>query len=228
MTDEKAAYLEDVRSQMGLSKEQADKAVKSVKTEVFGMSAAQVEGGKWDLDRLMQVHATSPGSVESTVEEGTRRNIFRRELEKRIADGSGDLDAEWMLKKVPEVLALPQRKVDMIVKELVASRKRMLLVQAVSQYRQKRTGEVLTTLNNLISATKALPEAGPMAWTEKEEVKELFTLYCSKQPSADKREYLAGVMGISPEEAAALSAAGPTDGGAPKAAADQEDDDAFF
>jgi hypothetical protein len=42
--------------------------------------------------------------------------------------------------------------VDALVKELVGSRKRMLLVQAVSQHRQKRNSDAVTSLSNLISA----------------------------------------------------------------------------
>jgi hypothetical protein len=40
-----------------------------------------------------------------------------------------------MLTKLPEALQIDKRRVGWTVKELVGSRKRMLLVQAVSQYR---------------------------------------------------------------------------------------------
>jgi hypothetical protein len=59
----------------------------------------------------------------------------------------------------------------------------MLLVQAVSQNRQKRGTDAITSLNNLISAYRALPEkggVGAVQWGEHEELKELFGLYCSK------------------------------------------------
>ncbi len=48
-----------------------------------------------------------------------------------------------MLKKLPAMLGLDERKIKTVVKELVASRKRMLLVQAVSQFRQKRPSETV-------------------------------------------------------------------------------------
>jgi hypothetical protein len=59
----------------------------------------------------------------------------RREFEKALATGDGSFDPEYMLTKLPEALQIDKRRVGWTVKELVGSRKRMLLVQAVSQYR---------------------------------------------------------------------------------------------
>lgn len=64
-------------------------------------------------------------------------------------------------------------QVKQIVKELVATRKRMLLVQAVSQLRQRRPQDVASSLNNLLSCNRALPEKTAMAWTEHAELKEV-------------------------------------------------------
>jgi hypothetical protein len=71
-----------------------------------------------------------------------------------VLPGSGDLDPEFLLKELPKMLSLEDRKIKQTVKELVSSRKRMLLVQAVSQYRQKRPAETVRT-----STHKIHPEA---------------------------------------------------------------------
>ncbi len=39
MTEEKITYLEDMRAQLGLTKEQSDKIVKSARTEIYGTQA---------------------------------------------------------------------------------------------------------------------------------------------------------------------------------------------
>ena len=57
--------------------------------------------------------------------------------------GSGDLDPSFVLEELPKMLVLPERKVQQTVKELVSSRKRMLLVQAVSTMRQRRPAETV-------------------------------------------------------------------------------------
>ena len=43
--------------------------------------------------------------------------------------GSGDLSADYFLKDLPTMLSLEEKKIKPIVKEIVSSRKRMLLVQ---------------------------------------------------------------------------------------------------
>ncbi len=78
------------------------------------------------------------------------------------------------------MLSLEEKKTRPIIKELVGSRKRMLLVQAVSQYRQKRPAETVISLQNLLSCTKVLPEEKPMQWSERAELKDVFQAYCSE------------------------------------------------
>ena len=83
----------------------------------------------------------------------------------------------------PQILGVDEKRVNALLKEMVGSRKRMLLVQAISQQRQKRGGDAVTSLNNLLSAYRAQPEAGgvnAVQWGEREELKELFAAYCSK------------------------------------------------
>jgi hypothetical protein len=68
------------------------------------------DGGKWTLARVKEVTAAG-GSVEGLMEEPSRRNLFRRELERLLADGSGELDAGYVLGELPRMLQLEERKV---------------------------------------------------------------------------------------------------------------------
>jgi hypothetical protein len=86
LTQEKSTYLEELRTQLGLSKEAADRVIKATRSEVLGTSAAVEEGGRWTLERIAEV-AKAGGSIEGMVEEVTRRNIFRRELERAVTSG---------------------------------------------------------------------------------------------------------------------------------------------
>lgn len=84
------------------------------------------------------------------------------------------------------VLPLPA----LLLVPLLAHR-RMLLVQAVSQHRQRRPGDSVTSLLNLISAYRAQPEEGAaggsvgvVQWGEREELKELYGLFTAKVSTA--------------------------------------------
>jgi hypothetical protein len=52
-----------------------------------------------------------------------------------LATGNGEFDAGFLLQQLPKALGIDERRVGWTVKELVGTRKRMLLVQAVSQFR---------------------------------------------------------------------------------------------
>ncbi|GFH05898.1 uncharacterized protein HaLaN_00440, partial [Haematococcus lacustris] len=128
LTADKKEYLEGLRSQLGLTRQQADKAMASARTEMSGSAAVAEEGGKWTLERVLEL-AKSGGDVIDTVEEATRRALFRREFEKRVSDGTGDFDAQFVLKELPALLGLEDKRVMSVVKELVGTRRRLLLVQ---------------------------------------------------------------------------------------------------
>lgn len=225
MNEEKVQYLEDMRTQLGLTKEVGDKVLKAVRTEVYG-SAGAAEDGKWTLERVLEMHK-SGASVENLMEEVTRRNLFRREVIKKVTDGSGDAERSYYFETLPSALALPPNKVRLIVKEEVSTRKRMLLVQAVSQFRQRRVNEAVTSLQNLLSCVALMPEDTAMAWKEKGELQEVYGLYCAKEENEGKRTTLRHVLGLSEEEAVEIAATASVDGPAKRSIAD-DDDDNFF
>ncbi|GLC39997.1 hypothetical protein PLESTB_000120100 [Pleodorina starrii] len=230
MNEEKIQYLEEMRSQLGLSKEIGDKVLKAARTEVYG-SASAAEDGKWTIDRVLEMHKNG-ANVENLMEEVTRRNLFRKEIIKKVTDGSGDADSAHYLQALPAALALPANKVRLIVKEEVATRKRMLLVQAVSQFRQRRVHEAVTSLQNLLSCVALQPEEGPIPWKERGELQEVYGLYCAKEESEPKRSTLRHVLGLSEAEAVEIAATASMDAAAKKGGAasrlDDDDDDSFF
>jgi hypothetical protein len=57
-----------------------------VRTEVYGSAAVADEGGRWSIERVQEV-VQSGGSVEQLVDETARRNLYRKDLEKRLTDG---------------------------------------------------------------------------------------------------------------------------------------------
>lgn len=61
------------------------------------------------------------------------------------------------------------------------------MVQAVSQHRQRRPGDAAVSMLNLISAYRAQPEqtaeggaVGAVQWGEREELKDLYGIFCAK------------------------------------------------
>ncbi|GBF94257.1 110 kDa translocon of chloroplast envelope inner membrane [Raphidocelis subcapitata] len=233
MSPERAAYLEEMRKQLSLPQDKADKIIREIRTEMVGATAALEEAGgqKWTTERVLEAHKEGI-DVKKALEEPARRVLLRREMDKRLGDGRAQFDAKLLLQELPQILGIEQRRVDALVKELVGSRKRMLLVQAVSQHRQKRMGDAVTSLSNLISAYRAIPEkggVGAVQWGEREELKDLFATYCAKAESQETADELASLFGLSEaerDEARAAAGAAAAAGG--KRGADGEDDESWF
>ncbi|GIL58607.1 hypothetical protein Vafri_13622 [Volvox africanus] len=229
LNEEKIQYLDEMRSQLGLSKEVGDKVLKAARTEVYG-SASAAEDGKWTIERVLELHKNG-GNVENMMEEVTRRNLFRREIIKKVTDGTGDADSKHYLHTLPAALALPANKVRLIVKEEVSTRKRMLLVQAVSQFRQRRVNEAVTSLQNLLSCVALMPDEAAIPWKERGELQEVYGLYCAKEDSDSKRITLRGVLGLSEEEAVEIATTASMDTATKKGGVgtdDDDDDSSFF
>ena len=89
------------------------------------------------------------------------------------------MDEEYMLKKLPEELSLDQKKVTSLARELAKDKKRTILVQAISNLRQRNIDGVATALNNLAVAYKLVPGEGDR-WGDRTEVLDLYSVYVSK------------------------------------------------
>lgn len=89
------------------------------------------------------------------------------------------MDDEYMLKKLPEELSLDEKKVQRLAEELAKDKKRTILVQAISNLRQRNPKGVAAALNNLAVAYKLVPGESEK-WGDRTEVLDLFSVYVSK------------------------------------------------
>jgi hypothetical protein len=71
-----------------------------------------------------------------------------------LSNGTGEFDEARILQELPEALALPERRVRAAIEGQARDRKRTVLVQAVSQLRQRKLDEAVKSLNNLIACNK--------------------------------------------------------------------------
>jgi len=204
LTPDRAASLEAVRNQMGLPKENADKIIKGLQNQklISSMQAAKAQGSL-SLEKVLELKEA--GVEPSSVMTGDGlAQLYRAEIFARLTDGTGDFDAEKFLTTLPADLGLEQSKATAVVKELAGERKRTTLVQAVSFLRQKKVADTVKSLNNLRACSAALPESTAEAWGEKDEVADLYSMYCSKEGDEARRAGVQSALGLSDEEASTL------------------------
>lgn len=204
LTPERAASLEAVREKMGLPKEAADKVIKGMQNQklISSMQAAKAQGNL-SLDKILELKDAGV-DPKSVVTPEMLQQLYRQEISDRLSDGVGDFDAEKLLQNLPDELGLDASKAEKVVKELAGDRKRTTLVQAVSYLRQKKMGEAVKSLNNMRACATALPDSPPEKWGEKDEIADLYSLYCSKESNAERRAGLQKALGLDDNEASQL------------------------
>ncbi|KAL4522238.1 hypothetical protein Ndes2437B_g07974 [Nannochloris sp. 'desiccata'] len=226
LTPDRAASLESVRNQMGLPKENADKIIKGLQNQklISSMQAAKAQGSL-SLEKVLELKEA--GVEPSSVMTGDGlAQLYRAEISARLTDGTGDFDAEKLLNTLPADLGLESSKATAVVKELAGERKRTTLVQAVSFLRQKKVADTVKSLNNLRACSAALPESTTEAWGEKDEVADLYSLYCSKESDEARRAGVQSALGLSDEEASNLKSI--VDSGGFKMGQEAEEEAASF
>lgn len=204
LTPDRAAALEGIRNQMGLPKENADKIIKGLQNQklIAAMQAAKAQGNL-TLDRVLELKDAGVEASSLMTPDGLAQ-LYRTEVAARLSDGTGEFNSERMLVTLPGDLGLDQEKAKRVVKELAGERKRTTLVQAVALLRQKKVADAVKALNNLRSCAAALPEGASEPWSEKDEVADLYSLYCTKESDEEKRAGVQAVLGLGDEEAATL------------------------
>ena len=57
-----------------------------MRTEVYGSEAIKEDGGQWSIERVKDI-AKEGGKVSEMADEVVLRNLYRKELEKKVTDG---------------------------------------------------------------------------------------------------------------------------------------------
>lgn len=78
--------------------------------QVYGADSTNEGKGILTLEQVLAIDRAG-GSIKGMAEEPRRRTIFRKELNRALLDGTGSLDPEFMLKKLPAMLMLEEYKV---------------------------------------------------------------------------------------------------------------------
>jgi hypothetical protein len=219
----KAAELEGVAAQMGLAKDAAAAVIKSVQAErVAGGLAGAASRGALTLQALLDMKDAGV-DLASAVGADQRQALYTAALATALKDGTGDLDAGRWLAALPADLGLDPAKCAAAAAGLARNKRRTTLVQAVSHLRQGDAGAAARDLNNLLSAERAAPGGGPLAWSAPAELEALYGAYARSVADPGKRAEVAAMLGLSAEDAAAVEAVAAAAAGAAGAEAAEEE-----
>jgi hypothetical protein len=194
----KKRMIKDIQKKLGIADANANKIIKSVQSrKVLGNLNKDTLG----LDRLLEL-SEQGNELHTFFAKETRTQMFRRDVEKAMSDGTGNLDIHKFEVIYPEALKLDTAAAREIIKVVALEKLRPTLVQAISFYRQKKISEALNAIHNLASQYRAFPQS--VSWEPKSEIEELYLLYFNESNSKKIKPEVTGVLGISLEDAEKL------------------------
>ena len=165
LNQDRLAKIEQLREELGLDEAAADKVIKGVQSKRVASTLETFrKTGELTLDKVLEA-ANDGVDVSDFMGEDSRLNLYRAEVERLLTNGEGAYEAERVRKALPESLKVPAAKTDKIVAEVARERRRLTLVQAVSDLRQRNSDGVVRSLNNLISCERAEPVRAPLRLT---------------------------------------------------------------
>lgn len=203
MNKEREASLEEYRQKLGLSPDQAGKIIKGVTNQKLINSLQQLKSqGKLNLARILELKDQGI-EVESFINEDMRMSLFRGEIESVISDGKGIFEAERFYTTLPQELKLDAGKAKRVVEEIVKGRKRLTLVQAISQLRQKKPDAAVASVRNYIAQHRAMPGLATQ-WDRPEELADLFMMYVTAEADEAKQAEVAQALALPEADVARL------------------------
>eukprot|EP00891_Asterochloris_glomerata_P003309 jgi/Astpho2/3309/fgenesh1_pg.00054_%23_10_t len=225
LNQENTQYLTDMRDKMGLSKEEGEKIIKGVQNQRMGanLQAAKAQGSL-SLEKVLEMKESGV-DINSFVSEELRLELYSKEIARVLSSGTGDFDSHRILEQLPKDLNLPERRVAATLQAQGKDRKRTTLVQAVSHLRQRKSDEVVKSLNNLLACNKALPSEQSPQWNEREELQDMFSIYISHVIDEAKQADMQSLLGLSDKEADSLR---DTVSSGSFKLDEEKDDDSFF
>jgi hypothetical protein len=130
----KKRIIKDIQKKLRIADVNANKIIKFVQSrKVLGNLNKDTLG----LDRLLEL-SEQGNELHTFFAKETRTQMFRRDVEKAMSDGTGNLDIHKFEVIYPEALKLDTAAAREIIKVVALEKLRPTLVQAISFYRQKK------------------------------------------------------------------------------------------
>ena len=203
LTADRAEKLKEIQTQLNLPEDEAQKIIKGITSQRM-MSNVQQQIASGTLDAAEVRKMIEAGvEIERMIPEDKRMNLFRKNAERRLGDGSGSADIEALTGTLVEDLKIDGEKAKTELKNIAAEKKRSQMIQGVAVLRQKKAADVLLCCRNLVACQAVAPEA-KLEWKVESEVFDMYSVFVQECSDVEERKVLQSALSISDESARKL------------------------
>ena len=203
LTAERTEKLKEIQTQLNMPEEEAQKIIKGITAQrVMSNVQGQIAAGTLDAAEVRKM-IESGVEIERMIPEDKRMNLFRKNAERRLGDGSGSTDIDALTGTLVEDLKIDGEKAKEELKTIAAEKKRSQMIQGVAVLRQKKAADVLVCCRNLVACQSVAPDS-KLEWKVEGEVFDMYSVFVQEVSDVEERKVLQAALSISDDNARKL------------------------
>jgi hypothetical protein len=203
LTAERAEKLKDIQTQLNLPEDEAQKIIKGITAQrMMSNVQAQISAGTLDSAEVRKMIEAGV-EIERMIPEDKRMNLFRKNAERRLGDGSGSANIDSLTATLVEDLKIDGEKAKKELVTIAGEKKRSQMIQGVAVLRQKKASDVLVCCRNLVACQTVAPDT-KLDWKVESEVFDMYSVFVQEVADAAERKVLQEALSISDDNARKL------------------------
>ena len=203
LTAERAEKLKEIQTQLNMPEAEAQKIIKGITAQrMMSNVQGQIAAGTLDAAEVRKM-IESGVEIERMIPEDKRMNLFRKNAERRLGDGSGSADIDALTGTLVEDLKIDGEKAKEELKVIAAEKKRSQMIQGVAVLRQKKAADVLVCCRNLVACQSVAPDS-KLEWKVEGEVFDMYSVFVQEVADVEERKVLQAALSISDDNARKL------------------------
>lgn len=136
--------------------------------------------------------------IDNVISPDKRMQLFRKNAESRLTDGSGAADIEALSVTLPADLGIEPEKAKTELLKIANDKKRSTMVAAVAELRQKKVADVVKSAKNLVACHGVAPES-KLEWGVKEELQDIYSVFANEGAGEEEQKNLQDALGLDDE-----------------------------
>jgi len=203
LTAQRAEKLKEIQMQLNLPEAEAQKIIKGITAQrMMSNVSAQISAGTLDSAEVRRMIEAGV-EIDRMIPADKRMNLFRKNAERRLSDGSGSANLDELTSTLVEDLKIDAAQAKSELVKIAGEKKRSQMIQGVAVLRQKKAADVLVSCRNLVACQSVAPDA-KLDWKVESEVFDMYSVFVSEVSDVQERKTLQEVLNISDENAAKL------------------------
>ena len=198
LTAERSEKLKEIQTSLSLPEPDAQRIIKGITSKkMLSEMQAQIAMGTLSIADVRKMKEEGV-EIDNVITPDKRMQLFRKNAESRLTDGSGAADIEALSETLPADLGIEPEKAKSELLKIANDKKRSTMVAAVAELRQKKVSDVVKSAKNLVACHGVAPES-KLEWGVKEELQDIYSVFANEGAGEEEQKNLQDALGLDDE-----------------------------